>query len=86
MRRFEDKVVLVTGAASGIGRATVERMASEGAKLMCVDIQAEALEAVAKAATELGAEAEARVCDVSEPKECAAAVQACVDRFGKPTN
>ena len=45
MRRFEDKVVLVTGAASGIGRATVERMAWEGAKLMCVDIQAEALEA-----------------------------------------
>jgi NAD(P)-dependent dehydrogenase (short-subunit alcohol dehydrogenase family) len=83
MRRFEDKVVLVTGAASGIGRATVERLAWEGAKLMCVDIQAEALEAVAKAAAELGAEAEARICDVSDPEECAAAVQACVDRFGK---
>ena len=83
MRRFEDKVVLITGAASGIGRATVERMASEGAKLMCVDIQAEALEAVAKAAAELGGEAEAHVCDVSDPRACAAAVRACVDRFGK---
>lgn len=83
MRRFEDKVVLVTGAASGIGRATVERMAREGAKLMCVDIQAEALEAVSKAAAELGAEAEACICDVSDPEECAAAVRACVDRFGK---
>ena len=57
MRRFEDKVVLVTGAASGIGRATVERLAREGAKLLCVDVQAEALEAAAKAAAEPGAEA-----------------------------
>ncbi len=83
MRRFEDKVVLVTGAASGIGRATVERLAQEGAKLLCVDIQAEAVEATAKRAIELGAEAEARVCDVSDPKQCAATVKACIDRFGK---
>ena len=83
MRRFEDKVVLVTGAASGIGRATVERLAQEGAKLLCVDVQAEAVEATAKQAIELGAEAEARVCDVSDPAQCAATVQACIDRFGK---
>ncbi len=83
MRRFEDKVVLVTGAASGIGRATVERLAQEAAKLLCVDIQAEAVEATAKRAIELGAEAEARVCDVSDPKQCAATVKACIDRFGK---
>ncbi len=83
MRRFEGKVVLVTGAAAGIGRATVERLAREGAKLLCVDIQAELVEATAKRAVELGAEAEARVCDVSDPKQCAATVQACIDRFGK---
>ncbi len=83
MRRFEDKVVLVTGAASGIGRATVERLAQEGAKLLCVDIQAEAVEATAKRAIELGAEAEARVCDVSDPKHCTATVKGCIDRFGK---
>ncbi len=83
MRRFEDKVVLVTGAASGIGRATVERLAREGAKLLCVDVQAEAVEAAAKAVAELGAEAETRVCDVSSPEQTAAAVQACVDRFGR---
>ena len=83
MRRFEGKVVLITGAASGIGRATVERMAREGAKLLCVDIQAEAVEATAKAAVELGTEAEARVCDVSDVKQCTDAVQACIDRFGQ---
>ena len=83
MRRFEDKVVLVTGAAAGIGRATVERLAQEGAQLLCLDVQAEEVEATAKRAAELGAEAEARVCDVSDPKQCTAAVQACIDRFGK---
>ncbi len=37
MRRFEDKVALVTGAAAGIGRASAERLASEGARVFCVD-------------------------------------------------
>lgn len=83
MRRFEDKVVLVTGAASGIGRATVERIASEGGRLFCVDVQAEAVEETAKKAGELGAEAEARVCDVSSEEDVAATVGACIERFGK---
>ena len=83
MRRFEGKVVLVTGAASGIGRATVERLASEGAKLFCADVQAEALQAAAKRAVELGAEADARVCDVSSEDDVVATVAACVARFGR---
>jgi NAD(P)-dependent dehydrogenase (short-subunit alcohol dehydrogenase family) len=83
MRRFEGRAVLVTGAASGIGRATVERMAQEGASLWCVDVQAEGVEATVKRAIDLGAEAEARVCDVSDPEESAATVRACVDRFGR---
>ncbi len=48
MRRFEDKVALVTGAASGIGRASAERLASEGARVFCVDVQAGAVEQTAK--------------------------------------
>ena len=43
MRRFDDKVVLISGAASGIGRATAERLAAEGAALLCVDVQAKGL-------------------------------------------
>ena len=50
MRRFDEKVVLVTGAASGIGRACVERMAGEGARVACVDVQSEAVEETARLA------------------------------------
>jgi NAD(P)-dependent dehydrogenase (short-subunit alcohol dehydrogenase family) len=83
MQRLHDKVVLVTGAASGIGRATVERMAQEGARLLCVDLQADGVQDAAKRASELGAEAVALASDVSDPGEGAVAVQTCVDRFGR---
>jgi NAD(P)-dependent dehydrogenase (short-subunit alcohol dehydrogenase family) len=74
MRRFEDKVVLVTGAASGIGRATAERLAAEGARLLLADLQGPALEQTAKQVREAGADAHAVLCDVADP----AAVQSCV--------
>jgi NAD(P)-dependent dehydrogenase (short-subunit alcohol dehydrogenase family) len=82
-RRFEGKVVLITGAASGIGRATALQLAREGASLFCVDVQAEAAEAVAKEAADLGATALACVCDVSSPAQVQSAVEACVARFGR---
>ena len=83
MRRFEGRAVLVTGAASGIGLATVLRIASEGGRVYCVDVQAEAVEAAAKRAREIGADAEARVCDVSDEDAVDATVAACVERFGR---
>ena len=83
MRRFEGRSVLITGAASGIGRATVERIAREGGNVFCVDVQAEAVEAAAKQAAALGVDSEARVCDVSDEASVNAAVDACVARFGK---
>lgn len=82
MRRFEDKVVLVTGAASGIGRATAVRLAEEGACVFCADVQADAVEATAKLAVETGAETAWRVCDVSDEAEADACVAACSERFG----
>ena len=82
-RRFEGKVALITGAASGIGRATVERIAREGGSVLCADIHAEGVQESAKRASELGADAAAQACDVSDPAQVAATVAACIDRFGR---
>ena len=83
MRRFEDKVVLITGAASGIGLATAERIASEGGSVFCADVQAEAVEAAAKKAAALGAESASGVCDVSDEAAVEATMAACIERFGR---
>jgi meso-butanediol dehydrogenase / (S,S)-butanediol dehydrogenase / diacetyl reductase len=83
MRRFDDRVVLITGAASGIGRATAERLAGEGAVLFCVDLQREPVEELVGALRGTGTTAEAHVCDVSDDAQVDATVAACVARFGK---
>jgi NAD(P)-dependent dehydrogenase (short-subunit alcohol dehydrogenase family) len=83
MKRFEGKVALLTGAASGIGRATAERLAGEGARALCSDVQQEAVEATAGKIREAGGEAEARVCDVGDPEQISETVQACIERFGR---
>ena len=82
MSRFQDKVVLITGAGSGIGRATAKRFADEGAKLVLADINAGAIEETAGALS-AGTEVELVTLDVSDSASCAASVTQCQQRFGQ---
>ena len=83
MARFDDRVILLTGAAAGIGRATALKLASEGASLYLTDVVAEALEETAKLASRAGGQVEAQTCDVSDESQAKGAIEACVERFGK---
>ena len=83
MRRFEDRVAIVTGAASGIGHATALRLASEGATLLCTDVRVAELEDTVKCLLEDGASAAALACDVSNPDQVKEAVGEALERFGR---
>ncbi len=81
-RRFDGKVVLITGAASGIGAATARRFAAEGAQLMLGDVNEEGLSAIAKELGE-GAAVASRPTDVTELEEVESLTQAAIDAFGR---
>ena len=77
--RLKDRVILITGAAHGIGRATTLRLVSEGAQVVCADLNAEGARATADLA---GKAAIAIQCDVTDPVSAQAAVEAGVRTFG----
>jgi len=83
MNRFEGKNAIVTGGGRGIGRATAERFASEGADVMLVARTFEQVEAAAEAIGAGGGKAWAYQVDVSDPDECQAAVDAATARWGR---
>ena len=67
MDYFKDKVAIVTGAASGIGKALGEALARNGAVVILVDINAAVLEDVAESTIKAGYSTEAISLDVSNP-------------------
>lgn len=83
MAEFKGKVALVTGGASGIGRATALRLAGGGAKVLIADMNAARLEAVKAEIEAAGGIAATRVCDVTDDAQVEATVQAAVQTFGR---
>jgi NAD(P)-dependent dehydrogenase (short-subunit alcohol dehydrogenase family) len=79
---FEGKAALVTGAASGIGRATAQAFAAQGASVALVDLEEEAGERVAAELRKRGARALFVRCNVGKEREIEIAVQRSIDAFG----
>ncbi len=82
MLRFDDKVAIVTGGGGDIGRAASLTLARQGAKVLVVDVNQEAIDATVAAVREAGGTAEGYRADVSKAAECEAYAQKAVDLWG----
>lgn len=80
---LKDRVVLITGAGSGIGRGVAERFAAEGAKLALVDLNTAGLEETAALAKKAGADVEIYTADVSQTADVEAFFARTVELFGR---
>ena len=83
MQNIANKVVIITGASSGIGEATALKLAAEGAKLVLGARREDKLKAIAAHIKSGGGEAVYRVTDVTRPEDSAALVALAKSTFGK---
>jgi dihydroanticapsin dehydrogenase len=83
MPRVAGKACVVTGAGSGIGRASAIRLAEEGGLVVAADVAFEPLEQTVAEITAAGGTAVAQLADVSDAGQVDAMVAACVERFGR---
>jgi meso-butanediol dehydrogenase / (S,S)-butanediol dehydrogenase / diacetyl reductase len=84
MERFTGKVVIVTGAGSGIGQATAVRFAAEGAEVGCLDVALDAVQKTVAGIAETGGKAIAVEANVADEGSVKAAVKAVADQYGRP--
>ena len=82
MRGLTDKVALVTGAGSGIGKSVAMRLASEGMTVGVLDINEEAAKATVDAIAQVGGKADAEICDITNAEAVKQAVAAIESRIG----
>ena len=82
MRDFKDKVAVVTGAASGLGRAMAERFAHEGMKVVLADVEADALANTQASMKASGATVLAVPTDVAQARDVEALAQKSLEAFG----
>lgn len=82
MKEFKDRVAVVTGGASGIGRAMAARFASEGMKVVLADVEDEPLERAVSELRAEGAQAAGKKTDVSDPDQVRALAEFTLDTFG----
>lgn len=83
MMRLQDRVAIITGAASGIGRASALLFASEGARVTVVDVREEAGIGTAHDIERAGGSAAFQRCDVSSPEQVQETVDATLRAFGR---
>ena len=82
MQTFQDKVVVITGGAAGIGRAMAQRFADSGAKLVLADVEAAVLAKTEQHFLDFGVDVVAEICDVSDSDAVDALADAAMGRFG----
>ncbi|CUI02935.1 SDR family oxidoreductase [Massilia sp. P8910] len=82
MKNFQDKVAVITGGASGLGREFAKRAASLGMKLVLADVQQDALDATKSELEGEGAQVLAMLCDVRKGEQVQALADATMARFG----
>ena len=83
MSRLAGKSAVITGAAKGIGRATADLFATEGARLVATDIDAAGLERLREDLDSRGAECATVVGDVSKPDDARRMIEAAVEHYGR---
>ena len=81
-KRFDNKSVLITGAASGMGQATALRVASEGARVCCADVDSEGLEKTVEQIQQNGGKAFAAQADITSAEQC----RELIDRVASDNN